>query len=79
MNFNVKWWWEAAVMAETKVQIPLFTEYSLEYLHDHLGVGYSYLESMEKGTIQIRPGFRFKASAILRRTEPVLFGDSPGG
>ena len=63
-------------MAETADIAPIFTKYTYQELHEKLGVGYAYLESLEKGTKPIRPTFKFHACAILGQTEEELFGES---
>ena len=65
-------------MGETATKVPIFSKYSFQELHEKLGVGYAYLESLEKGTKPIRPTFKFHACAILGQTEEELFGN-PGG
>ncbi len=62
----------------TKTPAPIFLKYSMEELHERLGVSKTYLAQMEEGHRPIRKQFRFNACGILNRTPEELFGpDAP--
>lgn len=46
---------------------PMFREYSLEYLEEHLQRSISYLAMLRDGTAEIRPAFRDACVRILSR------------
>ena len=62
-------------MALTKTY-PIFDRWDISWLAERLAVGEAYLAALKNGHKPMRPGFRLRASRILRKSEAELFGDN---